>query len=65
MENKNLKILDLIDKEKNIYEVIIQISKRAHDLMKGALPSIDIKKGESLINVAIEEYIRKTRLENE
>jgi|YelNatPaOPRAMG01_1025707.scaffolds.fasta_scaffold350963_2 DNA-directed RNA polymerase subunit K/omega len=63
MENKNLKILDLIDKEKNIYEVIIQISKRAHDLMKGALPSIDIKKGESLINVAIEEYIRKTRLE--
>ena len=63
MENKNLKILDLIDKEKNIYEVIIQISKRAHDLIKGALPSIEIKKGENLINVAIEEYLRKTMLE--
>ena len=65
MENKNLKILDLIDKEKNICEVIVEISKRAHELIKGALPAIDIKKGENLIYVAIEEYLRKTKVKNE
>lgn len=65
MENKNLKILDLIDKNKNIYEIIVQISKRGHELIKGALPSIDVKKNENLIHVAIEEYIRKSKVKNE
>ncbi|MCM8766601.1 MAG: DNA-directed RNA polymerase subunit omega [Candidatus Omnitrophica bacterium] len=62
MENKNLKVLDLIDKNKNIYEAILEVSKRAHDLMKGALPSIEIKKNENLIHVAIEEYLRKEQI---
>ncbi|MCX7917861.1 MAG: DNA-directed RNA polymerase subunit omega [bacterium] len=65
MENKNLKILDYIDKKKNIYEIILQISKRSHDLLKGALPSIEIRKGENLIQVAIEEYLRKIKVKNE
>ena len=63
MENKNIKLLDLIDKEENIYETIINISKRSHELIQGALPSIEIKKNENLIHVAIEEYLRKKRIE--
>lgn len=65
MENRNLKILDLIDKKKNIYEVIIEISKRGHELIKGALPIVEIKKNENLIHVAIEEYLRKQKVKNE
>jgi DNA-directed RNA polymerase subunit K/omega len=65
MENKNIKLLDLIDKNENIYEAIINISKRSHELIQGALPSIEIKKNENLIHVAIEEYLRKRKVKNE
>jgi len=65
MGNKNIKLLDLIDKKENIYEVIIDISKRSHELIQGALPKIETKKNESLIHVAIEEYLRKTKIKNE
>jgi DNA-directed RNA polymerase subunit K/omega len=65
MENKNIKLLDLIDKNENIYEAIINISKRSHELLQGALPSIEIKKNENLIHVAIEEYLRKRKVKNE
>ncbi|MCM8803901.1 MAG: DNA-directed RNA polymerase subunit omega [Candidatus Omnitrophica bacterium] len=63
MKNNNLKILDLIDKNKNIYEVIIEISKRGHELIKGALPMVEIKKNENLIQLAIEEYLKKVKNE--
>ncbi len=62
MGNRNLKLLDLIDKEKNIYEIISELAQRSHELMKGALPSIEIKKGENLIQVAIEEYLQKIKI---
>jgi DNA-directed RNA polymerase subunit K/omega len=65
MENKNIKLLDLIDKKENIYEAIINISRRSHELIQGALPSIEIKKNENLIHVAIEEYLRKIKVKNE
>ncbi|MFN4227799.1 MAG: DNA-directed RNA polymerase subunit omega [Candidatus Ratteibacteria bacterium] len=65
MENRNLKMLDLIDKNKNIYEVIVEVSRRAHDLIKGALPSVEVKKNENLIHIAIEEYLRKNKVKNE
>lgn len=65
MENRNLKLLDLIDKKKNIYEVIIEISQRAHDLLKGAPPSIEVKKDDNLVLVALEEYLRKEKIKNE
>jgi len=65
MKNRNLKLLDLIDKEKNIYEVISEIARRAHDLIRGAVPSIEIKKDENLIQVAIEEYLQKIKIKNE
>ncbi|MCM8785526.1 MAG: DNA-directed RNA polymerase subunit omega [Candidatus Omnitrophica bacterium] len=65
MENKNLKVLDLIDKNKNIYEMIVEVSKRAHDLIKGALPSVEVKKNENLVHIAIEEYLKKDKLKNE
>jgi DNA-directed RNA polymerase subunit K/omega len=59
MENKNIKLIDAIDKNENIYEVIINIAQRSHELIKGAIPSIEIKKNENLIDVAIEEYLIK------
>jgi DNA-directed RNA polymerase subunit K/omega len=59
MENKNIKLIDAIDKNENIYEVIINIAQRTHELIKGAIPSIEIKKNENLIDVAIEEYLIK------
>ena len=65
MENKNIKLLDLIDKKENIYEAIINISKRSHELIQGALPSVEIKKNENLIHVAMEEYLRKKKVKNE
>ncbi|MGB9678048.1 MAG: DNA-directed RNA polymerase subunit omega [Candidatus Ratteibacteria bacterium] len=65
MGKKNLEFLDLVDKDKNIYELIIEIAKRSHDLIKGALPSIEVKKDENLIQVAIEEYLRKEKIKNE
>ncbi|MCM8772423.1 MAG: DNA-directed RNA polymerase subunit omega [Candidatus Omnitrophica bacterium] len=61
MGNRNLKLLDLIDKEENIYDVIMEIAKRCHELMAGAVPKIEVKKDENLIQIAIEEYIQKIK----
>lgn len=65
MGNKNLKLLDLLDKKKNVYNVIMEIAERGHDLIKGALPKIEAKKNENLIQVAMEEYLLKEKIKNE
>lgn len=64
--NKNLKILDMIDKEKNIYELIVELSKRTHELISGAIANVELKsKNTSPVLIAMEEYFIKERIKNE
>lgn len=64
--NKNLKILDKVDKKENIYDLITKLSKRAHEIISGAVPNIELKsKNTSPQLVVLEEYLMKERLKNE
>lgn len=59
--NENLKFIDKFDKEKNIYEIIIKLAKRIHDLINGAPPAVDIKENDP-VYMAIEEVLMREEL---
>ncbi|MCM8819019.1 MAG: DNA-directed RNA polymerase subunit omega [Candidatus Omnitrophica bacterium] len=65
MENKNLKLLDAIDKKDNVYRVIIEIAKRTHDLIKGGIPSVEVKKDENVVGISIKEFLQRLKIINE
>lgn len=65
MENRNLKLLDIVDKKDNVYKVIVEIAKRSHDLIKGAIPSVELKRDENLIQISIQEFLQKLKIKNE
>lgn len=56
--NRNLNLLDRVDKKENIYRVIVVLSKRAHLLISGAPPEVET----DLIDpaqIVIEEFLAK------
>ncbi|MCD6408077.1 DNA-directed RNA polymerase subunit omega [bacterium] len=59
--NENLKFIDKFDKEKNIYEMITKLAKRAHDLINGAPPAVDTKENDP-IYIAMEEVLMREGL---
>lgn len=58
--NRNLKLLDRVDKKENIYRIVTILSKRAHDLISGAPPGIEIDVDEPA-QIVMEEFLRKEK----
>ncbi len=58
--NRNLKLLDKVDKKENIYRVIAILSKRAHDLISGAPAGVEIDVDEPA-QIVMEEFLEKEK----
>jgi len=58
--NRNLKLLDRVDKKENIYCIATILSKRAHDLISGAPAGVEINVDEPA-QVVMEEFLRKEK----
>ncbi len=58
--NRNLKVLDKFDKKVNIYELIVRRAERAHDILNGAAPAVNIKEN-SIPQIVMEEVIVKEK----
>jgi len=56
--NRNLKLLDRVDKKENIYRIVALLSKRTHDLISGAPPEVGIDIDEPA-QIVMEEFLRK------
>ena len=55
--NENLKILDKFDKESNIYELVEERSRRAHDILNGAMSAV-MGHDHFMTGVVMDELIR-------
>jgi len=58
--NRNLKLLDRVDKKENIYRIVTILSRRTHDLISGALTGVEIDVDEPA-QIVMEEFLRKEK----
>lgn len=58
--NRNLKVLDKFDNKVNIYELIVDRAERAHDILNGAPPLVNIKE-DSITQIVMEEVLNKEK----
>jgi len=58
--NRNLKLLDRVDKKGNIYRVVSILSKRAHELISGAPAGVEIDVEEPA-QIVMEEFLKKDK----
>ena len=55
--DRNLKLLDRFDRDKNIYELICRLAARAHSIMSGSAASFETKETDP-IQLAMEEPLQ-------
>ncbi len=53
---KNLKLLDKFDRDRNIYELICKLSDRAHGIMSGNSVSPETRESNP-VQIAMEEFL--------
>ncbi|MCD6221547.1 DNA-directed RNA polymerase subunit omega [bacterium] len=58
--DRNLKLLDRVDKKENIYRVIAFLSKRAHELISGGPAGVEIDVDEPA-QIVMEEFLEKEK----
>ncbi|HDD64940.1 MAG TPA: hypothetical protein ENF61_02370 [Firmicutes bacterium] len=58
--NRNLKVLDKFDNKVNIYELIVDRAERAHNILNGAPPLVNIKE-DSITQIVMEEVLSKEK----
>ncbi len=54
--DKNLKLLDKFDRQKNVYELICKMSERVHSIMKGNAVSPENRESNP-VQIAMGEFL--------
>lgn len=58
--NRNLRLLDRFDKERNIYELICRLAERVHSIINGSAVFVETTETDP-VQIAMEELLSQSK----